>query len=81
MDLIPPALIVARYFAEEQAKLDQLSAELGRQEVAQMQRRQQMQEQFESILTDEQKIKLEQMKSERKERWQKHRAEWQAQTQ
>ena len=28
MDLIPPALIVARYFAEEQGKLDELSAEL-----------------------------------------------------
>lgn len=28
MDLIPPALIVARYFADEQAKLDELTAEL-----------------------------------------------------
>ena len=26
MDLIPPALIVARYFADEQAKLDELTA-------------------------------------------------------
>ncbi|MBB5633635.1 type I restriction enzyme M protein [Cryobacterium mesophilum] len=28
MDLVPPALIVARYFADEKAKLDQLSAEV-----------------------------------------------------
>ncbi|UFU07946.1 type I restriction-modification system subunit M [Ruania halotolerans] len=28
MDLIPPALIVARYFADEQAKVDDLNAEL-----------------------------------------------------
>lgn len=26
MDLIPPALIVARYFADEQAKIDDLTA-------------------------------------------------------
>ena len=65
----------------DQAALDQLSMELGRLEVARMQQRQQMQAQFESILTDEQKIKLEQMKSERKERWQKRRAERQQQTQ
>lgn len=65
----------------DQATLDKLSAELGRQEVAQMQQRRQMQEQFESILTDEQKAKLEELKSERKERWQKRREERQEQIQ
>ena len=65
----------------DQATLDQLSVELGRLKVAEMQRRKKMQEQFEAILTDEQKAKLEQMKSERKERWQERRAERQEQTQ
>jgi type I restriction enzyme M protein len=30
MDLIPPTLIVARYFADEQAELDELNAEMER---------------------------------------------------
>lgn len=53
----------------DQATLDQLGAELGQLQVSQMQDRHRRYEELESILTDEQKAKLEEMKSERKARW------------
>ncbi|MFC6632223.1 Spy/CpxP family protein refolding chaperone [Microbulbifer taiwanensis] len=52
----------------DQATLDSLGTELGKLQVAKMQERHQMRTQFEAILTDEQKAKLEQLKAERKER-------------
>ncbi|SHE85654.1 LTXXQ motif family protein [Microbulbifer donghaiensis] len=57
----------------DQATLDRLGAELGKLQVAKMQEMHQQQAQFEAILTDEQKVKLEQLKAERKERWKERR--------
>ncbi|WKT61782.1 Spy/CpxP family protein refolding chaperone [Microbulbifer thermotolerans] len=52
----------------DQATLDSLGAELGRLQVAEMQQRHKQRQQFEAILTDEQKAKLEKLKVEREER-------------
>ncbi|WP_250462001.1 Spy/CpxP family protein refolding chaperone [Microbulbifer litoralis] len=57
----------------DQATLDQLGAQLGKLEVSQMQAMAQQRKQFEAILTDEQKAKLEELKAERRARWQEHR--------
>ncbi|GAA5444967.1 hypothetical protein Misp06_03160 [Microbulbifer sp. NBRC 101763] len=57
----------------DQATVDQLGAELGRLKVQQMQSHHQMRQQFEAILTDEQKAKFEELKAERKERRMKWR--------
>ncbi|WP_444941092.1 Spy/CpxP family protein refolding chaperone [Microbulbifer sp. ZKSA004] len=59
----------------DQTTLDQLGEELGKLKVQQMQNHDTMKEQFKAILTDEQKAKLEQLKSERKERQMKRRDE------
>jgi len=57
----------------DQATLDTLGAELGKLQVTRMQEMQRARQQFEAILTDEQKAKLEQLKAGRKERWQERR--------
>lgn len=49
----------------DQGTLDELGAQLGKLHVAKMQEMQQMRQQFEAILTEEQKAKLKQMKEER----------------
>ncbi|WNZ55159.1 Spy/CpxP family protein refolding chaperone [Microbulbifer sp. EKSA008] len=59
----------------DQATLDQLGEELGKLKLQEMQNRNEMKEQFKAILTDEQKAKLEQLKSERKARQMKRRDE------
>ncbi|AWF82212.1 hypothetical protein BTJ40_15985 [Microbulbifer sp. A4B17] len=59
----------------DQATLDQLGEELGKLKVQEMQSHNKMKEQFRSILTDEQKAKLEQLKSERRGRQMKRRDE------
>ncbi|WP_444914383.1 Spy/CpxP family protein refolding chaperone [Microbulbifer sp. TRSA007] len=59
----------------DQTTLDQLGEELGKLKVQQMQNHDTMKEQFKAILTDEQKAKLEQLKSERKARQMKRRDE------
>lgn len=56
----------------DQATVDQLGAELGKLKVQQMQNHYQMRQQFEAILTEEQKAKFEELKAERKE----HRMKW-----
>ncbi|WP_226648400.1 Spy/CpxP family protein refolding chaperone [Microbulbifer variabilis] len=56
----------------DQATLDQLGAELGKLEMQKMQNHFQMRQQFEAILTDEQKAKYEELKEQRKE----HRMKW-----
>lgn len=61
----------------DQATLDSLGAQLGKLEVARMQEMQKMRQQFESVLTDEQKAKLEKMKAEHKARWEERRKDWQ----
>ena len=61
----------------DQATLDSLGAELGKLEVQKMQRMHEKQVQFESILTDEQKAKLAEMKAERMERHEKRMQRWQ----
>lgn len=60
----------------DQATLDSLGAELGRLQVAKMQQMHKQRQQFEAILTDEQKAKLEQLKAERKERRKERRQRW-----
>lgn len=60
----------------DQATLDSLGAELGKLEVQKMQRMHEKQVQFESILTDEQKAKLAEMKAERMERHEKRMQRW-----
>ncbi len=60
----------------DQATLDSLGSELGKLQVAKMQQMHKQREQFEAILTDEQKAKLEQLKRERKERRMEHRQRW-----
>ncbi|WP_193164546.1 Spy/CpxP family protein refolding chaperone [Microbulbifer hainanensis] len=57
----------------DQATLDKLGAQLGKLEVAKMQEMQKMHEQFEAILTDEQKAKLKEMKAQHMERWEERR--------
>lgn len=59
----------------DQATLDGLGAELGKLQVAKMQQFQEQRQQFEAILTDEQKARLEEMKAERKARWKERREE------
>ncbi|QFT54158.1 Spy/CpxP family protein refolding chaperone [Microbulbifer sp. THAF38] len=62
----------------DQATLDQLGAELGKLQVQKMQNHFQMRQQFEAILTDEQKAKFEELKEQRKERrvkWREERLE------
>ncbi|WP_346836908.1 Spy/CpxP family protein refolding chaperone [Microbulbifer sp. SAOS-129_SWC] len=53
----------------DQATLDSLGAKLGKLEVARMQEMQKMRQQFDAILTDEQKAKLKQRKAEHEARW------------
>lgn len=60
----------------DQATLDALGAKIGQMEVQKMQRMQQKRAQFESILTDEQKAKLEEMKAERKARHAERMEQW-----
>lgn len=52
----------------DQTKLDRLAGQLGAVELKMMQQKHQMHQDLEAILTDEQKAKLEQWHSERKER-------------
>ncbi|WP_299584436.1 Spy/CpxP family protein refolding chaperone [uncultured Microbulbifer sp.] len=59
----------------DQATLDQLGTELGKLEVQKMQNHFQIRQQFEAILTDEQKAKFETLKEKRKERHMKWREE------
>ncbi|MCO1335058.1 Spy/CpxP family protein refolding chaperone [Microbulbifer sp. OS29] len=59
----------------DQATLDQLSEEFGKLKVQEMANHKKMREQFKAILTDEQKAKLEQLKSERQESRMKRREE------
>ncbi|WP_160153024.1 Spy/CpxP family protein refolding chaperone [Microbulbifer sp. ALW1] len=61
----------------DQATLDSLGAKLGQLEVRKMQRMQEKRVQFESILTNEQKVKLEQLKAERKARHEERKQRWQ----
>ncbi|WP_051686827.1 Spy/CpxP family protein refolding chaperone [Microbulbifer sp. HZ11] len=58
----------------DQATLDSLGAQLGKLEVAKMQRMHEKRQQFESILTDEQKAKLQELKAERKARFEERKA-------
>ena len=60
----------------DQATLDALGAKIGQLEVQKMQRMHQKRVQFESILTDEQKAKLEEMKAEHKTRHEKRMERW-----
>ncbi|WGL17509.1 Spy/CpxP family protein refolding chaperone [Microbulbifer bruguierae] len=60
----------------DQATLDDLAAKLGRLEVQKMQYMHERKVQFESILTDEQKAKLEEMKAEGKARFEKRKEQW-----
>ncbi|WP_444937496.1 Spy/CpxP family protein refolding chaperone [Microbulbifer sp. JMSA002] len=59
----------------DQATLDQLGAELGKLQVQKMQSHFQLRQQFEALLTDEQKAKFEELKEQRKERRMKWREE------
>lgn len=52
----------------DQATLDELGVQLGQLHVAKMQEMQQMRQQFEAILTEEQKAGLKQLKAERGDR-------------
>ena len=52
----------------DQTKLDGLAAQLGAVELRMMQQHHQMHKELESILTDEQKAKMEQMRKEHRER-------------
>lgn len=60
----------------DQATLDTLGAKIGELEVQRAQRMQQRRAQFESILTDEQKAKMEEMKAERKAHFEKRMERW-----
>jgi Spy/CpxP family protein refolding chaperone len=57
----------------DQATLDSLGVQLGKMQIAKMQEMHTMHQQFEAILTDEQKAKLAEMKQQRHERWKEHR--------
>ncbi|MCA0900618.1 Spy/CpxP family protein refolding chaperone [Microbulbifer agarilyticus] len=57
----------------DQATLNSLGTKLGELEVRKMQRRVEMHKQFEAILTDDQRAKMEQMKAERKARWEQRK--------
>lgn len=59
----------------DQATLDKLATKLGSAEIKMMRHRQKMHEQLESILTDEQKAKLEKMHSERRQHRMERRKE------
>lgn len=59
----------------DQSTLDQFGAELGRLKVQQMQSHNQMRQQFEAILTDEQKAKFSELKAKRKESRRKQRGQ------
>ena len=59
----------------DQTKLDGLAAQLGAVELRMMQQHHQMHKELESVLTDEQKAKMEQMRSEHQERRMKRREE------
>jgi len=65
----------------DQATLDTLGAKLGQMEVARMQRMHDKWVQFESILTDEQKAKLEELKAERKAHHKERMKRWQERNQ
>ncbi|WP_226664933.1 Spy/CpxP family protein refolding chaperone [Microbulbifer aggregans] len=60
----------------DQATLDSLGAKLGQLEVSKMQRMHEQRVQFESILTDEQKAKLEELKAKREEHREKREQRW-----
>lgn len=60
----------------DQATLDSLGAKLGQLEVKKMQSRHEMRAQFESILTADQKAKMEELKSKRMERHEKRMQRW-----
>ena len=60
----------------DQATLDSLGTKLGQLEVAKMQRMHQKQMEFESILTDEQKAKLEELKAKRKAHFEERKQRW-----
>lgn len=53
----------------DQATLDNLGAQLGRLQVAKAQQMHAQRQQFEAILTDDQKARLQELKAERKEQW------------
>ncbi|SDJ58249.1 Spy/CpxP family protein refolding chaperone [Microbulbifer yueqingensis] len=57
----------------DQATLDELASRLGALQIEKMRQRREMHEQLKAVLTDEQKAKLEQMHSERKDRWKERR--------
>ena len=65
----------------DQATLDSLGAKLGQLEVAKMQRMHEKREQFESILTDEQKAKLAELKAKREARHAERKQRWQERNQ
>lgn len=60
----------------DQATLDSLGAKLGQLEVKKMQRMHEQRLQFESILTPEQKTKLEELKAKREARHEKRMQRW-----
>lgn len=60
----------------DQATLDSLGAKIGALEVQKAQEMEKQRTQFEAILTDEQKTRLEEMKAERKERFEKRKQRW-----
>lgn len=60
----------------DQATLNSLGARIGALEVQKVQDMEKQRSQFEAILTDEQKAKLEQMKTERMERHEKRKQRW-----
>ncbi|WP_066965404.1 Spy/CpxP family protein refolding chaperone [Microbulbifer sp. Q7] len=60
----------------DQATLDALGAKIGQLEVQKVQRMHQRRVQFESILTDEQRVKLAEMKAERKAHHEKRMERW-----
>lgn len=60
----------------DQATLDSLGAKLGQLEVAKMQHMHDKQQQFESILTDEQKAKLAELKAKRETRREERMQRW-----
>ncbi|MFV8781845.1 Spy/CpxP family protein refolding chaperone [Microbulbifer sp. SA54] len=65
----------------DQATLDSLGAKLGQLEVAKMQRMHEQRVQLESILTDEQKAKLEEMKAKHEARREQREQRWKERSQ
>lgn len=65
----------------DEATVEDLGIRLGHLEVARAKHRQEQRMQFESILTDEQKAKMEELRAERQARHKEHRARWQERNQ